>query len=334
MSYTSIDNPFVTPPRPWINGDEFDDTTKSGLTYYWNDPVWKTKAGDITVPSLNGGPLAGFRNYIINGDFRIWQRGESIDSVNTGNPKFNADRWRYIVAGEGSTIAKSDNAPAGFAYSCFISNGQGSNCQQRIELPEPGNPGPFAIGTEWTYSFWSTVDPATTGNPNPFLQFRDRNIGNNTNAATFTPYRTLETSVAFTRYAFTATINAAPHPTNDSLVVLVPCTGPGDTYFTGVQLEPGPVATPFEHRPIGTELALCQRYYQQGQHFMRAQPNTQLSGTVQAVPSFRVAPSINTSVTAGTSLTAFRATESSFLWEAVPDGFGQVDFTYTATAEL
>jgi hypothetical protein len=29
-----------------------------------------------------------------------------------------------------------------------------------------------------------------------------------------------------------------------------------------VQLEPGPVATPFEQRPIGTELALCQRYYE------------------------------------------------------------------------
>ena len=29
-----------------------------------------------------------------------------------------------------------------------------------------------------------------------------------------------------------------------------------------VQVEPGPVATPFERRPIGTELALCQRYYQ------------------------------------------------------------------------
>jgi hypothetical protein len=31
---------------------------------------------------------------------------------------------------------------------------------------------------------------------------------------------------------------------------------------TGLQIEEGSVATPFEHRPIGTELALCQRYYQ------------------------------------------------------------------------
>ena len=33
-------------------------------------------------------------------------------------------------------------------------------------------------------------------------------------------------------------------------------------YLTGVQLEQGSVATPFEQRPIGTELMLCQRYYE------------------------------------------------------------------------
>ena len=31
--------------------------------------------------------------------------------------------------------------------------------------------------------------------------------------------------------------------------------------FTQVQLELGKVATPFEHRSYGEELALCQRYY-------------------------------------------------------------------------
>jgi len=36
-------------------------------------------------------------------------------------------------------------------------------------------------------------------------------------------------------------------------------------YITGVQLEPGSVATPFERRPINEVLAQCQRYYQTAQ---------------------------------------------------------------------
>ena len=37
-------------------------------------------------------------------------------------------------------------------------------------------------------------------------------------------------------------------------------TASADWYLTGVQLEIGTVATPFEHRPVSVELSLCQRY--------------------------------------------------------------------------
>jgi hypothetical protein len=38
----------------------------------------------------------------------------------------------------------------------------------------------------------------------------------------------------------------------------------GDIYFSQIQLEEGPFATPFERRPYQLELELCQRYYEGG----------------------------------------------------------------------
>ena len=54
-------------------------------------------------------------------------------------------------------------------------------------------------------------------------------------------------------------------------------------FITGVQLEVGSVATPFEHRSFGEELALCQRYYWQ---FGAGDPNYTPIGTGVSEGSF------------------------------------------------
>ena len=97
----------------------------NGVTYVWDGEKWTattssnflplsggTLTGDLTVPnlisegdvrftSLNGGPLAGLRNQLINGDFRIWQRGTNVTgqiSASTGT-YLSTDRWAFFTAG-------------------------------------------------------------------------------------------------------------------------------------------------------------------------------------------------------------------------------------------
>jgi len=51
--------------------------------------------------------------------------------------------------------------------------------------------------------------------------------------------------------------------------------------ITGVQLEKGSIATPFEVRPYATELALCQRYYEQSYSIGTAPGTNTGAGMVQ-----------------------------------------------------
>ena len=56
-------------------------------------------------------------------------------------------------------------------------------------------------------------------------------------------------------------------------------------YITGVQLEVGTVATEFEHRSFGEELALCQRYYQKSYPLATA-PGTAITDGFNVQASF------------------------------------------------
>ena len=297
------------PATPGVPGPEY---TLNGIVYYWDGEKWTANnedgftdvfvnvdgdnmTGDLTVPNLestgdvqmasqNGGPLAGFRNQLINGDFRVWQRGNAITF--SGDVGYHADRW-YTgePAGTVSKISKYGGIPV-----CECSATR--YIQQGIELPLDENgesdPGPFTVGSTWTLSYYSTVEPA--GGPEINIQFRDRVSGGNeedvsANVPDLTATgETLGSGNELVRYSTTFTVTGTPSVSNRCLVIH--CTGNAGGPQTGqdfayAQLEPGPVATPFEHRPISTELALCQRYYLRlgGAQYLKVGSITCTSGT-------------------------------------------------------
>jgi hypothetical protein len=77
-----------------------------------------TMTGNLNVPSINGGPIGGFRNVIINGNPTINQRGYVSGTATSGANQYTLDRWRVVTSGQSITFTDSANvrtvtAPAG-----------------------------------------------------------------------------------------------------------------------------------------------------------------------------------------------------------------------------
>lgn len=78
-----------------------------------------TKPRDL-ANSVNTGPLAGFRNLIINGNPVINQRGYVSGTATGGANQYTLDRWRVVVSGQDLTFSTTAGvctatAPAGGA---------------------------------------------------------------------------------------------------------------------------------------------------------------------------------------------------------------------------
>ena len=126
---------------------------------------------------------------------------------------------------------------------------------------------PFSLGS-LTADTWTKVTKTIPGNSN--LQFdNNSNLGLEVVIAPFFGTDSTDSSVTTDAWAAWSASTRTPDYTN---------TWAGTTNatfdLTGVQLEVGSVATPFEHRSFGDELQRCQRYYQESPNGVTTYPSS------------------------------------------------------------
>ena len=254
-------------------------------------------ASDITTGTfpdtvtLKSSPLS-HRNMIINGDMRVAQRGTGI--VTGSADGFAVDRFRTLAGNDGQTTYQQvEDAPEGFKYSldvlivvadASLGTTQHETFNHRIE------------GQNIQHLAWGTSDAKTVT-----LSFYVKGSvagtysGAITNSAKNRSYPfTFAVTTSWNRVSITIAGDQTGTwlTTNGIGIQITWAIGGGSNYlgtagawvasekrgvtgstqllstasatlnFTGVQLELGSSATPFEHRSYGDELARCMRYCQ------------------------------------------------------------------------
>jgi hypothetical protein len=260
-----------------------------------------TNAAGANTAQINGmtptaDSLQGFRNRIINGDMRIDQRNAGA-SVTPAGSAYTLDRWRLgNSTGAVMSVQQSTDAPTGFNNSvlCTVVTATTPTADQLLYLQqniEGYNVADFGFGTAAaqtvTASFWvkSSVTGAMSFSINNGDLTRSYCTTYTVSAANTWEYKTivipgdisgtwlttngigLEVHFNFavgSNYEATANNQweAGRKYATSSTTDFTTNTAGSTIRFTGVQLEAGSVATPFERRPYGTELALCQRYFE------------------------------------------------------------------------
>jgi hypothetical protein len=260
-----------------------------------------------TSDGVSSAGLYGFKNRIINGAMVIDQRNAGAAVTITSDGTYTLDRYRAgMTAASKYSVQQVADAPTGFlnslkvtslsAYS--IGSGDIFSISQYIEGNNVVDLGFGAAGASTiTISFWTKSSLTGT-----FSVAVTNSAGNYAYPATYTilaantwEYKTititgatagtwLKTNGSGLQVWFSLGTGATYSGTAGAWVAGVGYAATGATsvvgtngatfYITGVQLEKGSTATSFDYRPYGTELALCQRYFE------KSYPQSIVPGTV------------------------------------------------------
>ena len=271
-------------------GVKFYDTTGASSFTITPSGTGGATLGDVTVSSINSGPISGARNRIINGDMQIDQR----NAVAISN-SYTVDRWQFFYSSTGAAqSAKSGDYPPTFSSSLLfdVTTADTSIASTEYALfvqPVEGfNVSDLAWGSASaqyvTLSFW--IKSTTIGTYCVNLRNNDATrsyvaeysvlvantwekkiitIPGDTSGTWLTDnsagIRVCFTFATGTTYQTTANAWVAGNFIGTSNQVNLLANTANEARITGVQLEAGTVATPFERRSYGQELALCYRYY-------------------------------------------------------------------------
>ena len=258
-----------------------------------------TATGTINTPSINGGQIGGRRNIVINGAMQVAQRGTSFTSV--AGSAYHLDRFRTGMGDTTArfTVTQATAALNGFAnslkYDCTTAESSLSNAgarlfiQHRLEgqdlqqlkkgtsdaekvtvsfYVKTNKSGVYTVelyDVDNTRSISQTITVSDANWNRYTLTFDGDTTGtlDNNNANSLDLIIHLIAGTTYTGGTFSTSWSSATENTRvSSSNVNIGDSTDNNFEITGVQLEVGSQATPFEHRSFGEELALCQRYYQ------------------------------------------------------------------------
>lgn len=221
------------------------------------------------------------RNRLINGDFRIAQRGTTFASSLNNDDTYNLDRWTLLSDGNDIVdVTQSSVAPTGGLYSIGLdvetANKKFGIAQYIEQLNCVGiqdkkctlsfsarTSGSSITNVKAAILSWTGTADAVTSDVVSAWNADGITPTFATNwTAENTPTNVNPTN-SWQRFSITATMDTA---SIKNVAVFIWCddmtTTLGDfLYIADIQFEVGDMATPFERRHITTELELCQRYY-------------------------------------------------------------------------